>query len=91
MLINNVYIACVGYALEQCYSSGIEILGPIETDDEHLKMLQTLAKEYLMAEEIADYNGCWSFSKDTLQRIIGAKKLSEAYGLYEIASSEVQL
>lgn len=50
---NNNYANCVGYAFEQCISSGIEVLGDIVDDASHLEMLKQLAAEYETACEVA--------------------------------------
>lgn len=50
---SNNYANCVGYAFEQCLSSGIEVLGDIVDDASHLEMLKQLAAEYETACEIA--------------------------------------
>lgn len=82
-MYNNTYANCVGYALEQCYSSCICITkkGEIESDEEHLEMLKELVKEYKQACEIVDdeNNLQWQVSDELLSKIENAKVLSELY------------
>ena len=80
-MTNNTYANCVGYALEQCYSSGIEITGYIENDEQHLAMLKELVKEYEKACELVDdvRDLIWRVSPDLLHSIKTATVLSELY------------
>lgn len=75
------YANSVGYAFEQCYSSGIAITKKLTTDDEHLQELKNLAKEYLMALEIVEepaqlYNG---IDGKLIAKVLAATNLQDCY------------
>lgn len=77
----NYYANSVGYAFEQCLSSGVSISKKITTDDEHLQELKNLAKEYLMALEIVEepaqlYNG---IDEKLIAKVLAASSLQDCY------------
>lgn len=80
-MYNNVYVECVGYAFEQCYSSDISITREYTSDTECLHELKALVAEYEMALEVADPDKeiRWDISEEVRAKIKAAKTLDEAH------------
>lgn len=79
----NAYANSVGYALEQCYASGIQICRDEEyaTDAEMLEELKQLVQEYEQACEIVDDISSlkWQHTVRFRLSIKNATKLSDCY------------
>lgn len=73
-------IECVGYAYQQCITSGISISR--ESEAEELKELQELVTCYETYLEVLDEGDedkiKWSISFDERKKILAAKTLEEA-------------
>lgn len=80
---NIVLLNCIGYSLGQCYDSNIEILKPINNDDDLLDTLKKLAAKYkeiaskMSSEELDKVS--WSFSTYFIRDILNAKSIEEIY------------
>lgn len=73
--MNNVIANCIGYAFEQCYSSGVAITQDLTCDAAQLNSLKALVDAFEHTPH--DDNIMWHISEEDIHKVKEAKTLQD--------------